>query len=102
MPGWFFAELVTSKPQGAAGNTRVFASGTIPSMWKFKQLLKLAGVRYKGDQGRQADFSALRRSLNCKSEQDGQANAPAGMNGKHPNMVPAVEFGGVFHLFRTI
>ncbi|SRR6266487_3320659 len=64
MPAAFFAELVKSKPQDAAGNTRVFAQAMIPSMWKFKQLLKVAGVRYKDDQGCQADFHALRRSLN--------------------------------------
>ena len=64
MPAWFFAELVKSKPQGAVGNTRVFAPGTIPSMWKFKQVLARAGVPYKDDQGRQSDFHALRRSFN--------------------------------------
>jgi integrase len=64
MPVWFFAELAKAKPQDVAGNTRVFAPGTIPSMWKFKQLLELAGVPYKDDQGRQADFHALRRSVN--------------------------------------
>jgi integrase len=64
MPGRFFAELVQSKPRDVAGNTRVFAPGTIPSMWKFKQVLARAGVPYKDDQGRQADFHALRRSFN--------------------------------------
>src|SRR5205823_2557972 len=64
MPGWFFVELLKSKPQHAAGNMRVFGPGTIPSMWKFKQVLARAGVSYKDDQGRQADFHALRRSLN--------------------------------------
>lgn len=64
MPRWFFAELLKSKPQHAAGNVRVFSPGTIPSMWKFKQLLERAGVAYKDDQGRQADFHALRRSFN--------------------------------------
>jgi integrase len=64
MPGWFFAELMKSKPQHAPGNMRVFGPGTIPSMWKFKQILKRAGVPYKDDQGRQADFHALRRSFN--------------------------------------
>jgi hypothetical protein len=33
-------------------------------MWKSKQLLELAEVPYKEDQGRQADFHALRRSFN--------------------------------------
>jgi hypothetical protein len=64
MPAWFFAELVESKPEGAVGNARVFTPGTIPSIWKFKQLLARAGVPYKDDQGRQADFHALRRSFN--------------------------------------
>jgi len=41
-----------------------FGPGTIPSMWKFKQVLMRAGVAYKDDQGRQADVHALRRSFN--------------------------------------
>lgn len=64
IPGWFFTELLKAKPQDVAGNTRVFASGTIPSIWKFRQVLARAGVRYKDDQGRQADFHALRTSFN--------------------------------------
>jgi integrase len=66
LPGWFFAEVMNSKPQAAVGNTRVFAQGTIPTMWKFKQLLQRAEVPYKDDQGRQADFHALRKSLNTQ------------------------------------
>jgi integrase len=64
MPAGFFAELIKAKPEDAAGNTRVFAQGTIPSMWKFKKLLASARVPYKDDQGHQADFHALRRSFN--------------------------------------
>jgi integrase len=64
IPRWFADELMKSKPKDASGNTRVFPSGAIPSMWMFKRLLTRAGVVYKDDQGRQADFHALRRSVN--------------------------------------
>jgi len=33
-------------------------------MWQYKKILKRAGLCYKDDQGRQADFHALRRSFN--------------------------------------
>ena len=64
IPQWFADELMKSKPKGASGNMRVFPLGAIPSMWMFKRLLARAGVAYKDDQGRQADFHALRRSVN--------------------------------------
>jgi hypothetical protein len=57
LPAGFFAELIKAKPEDAAGNMLVFPRGTVPSMWKFKELLAWAGVPYKDEQGRQADFS---------------------------------------------
>lgn len=64
LPMWFARELVEAKPQGASGSDRVLPPGVIPSMWKYKQILERAGMPYKDDQGRQADFHALRRTMN--------------------------------------
>jgi integrase len=64
LPLWFARELLDSKSRTASGGSRVFAKDTIPSMWQFKRLLTRAGVPYKDEQGRQADFHALRRTAN--------------------------------------
>jgi integrase len=64
LPSWFARELVQAKPQGAVAGERIFANGRIPSIWIFKSLLKRAGIPYHDGQGRQADFHALRKTLN--------------------------------------
>jgi integrase len=64
LPWWFARELVGVKPRNASEGDRIFPSGGIPSIWAFRTLLKRAGISYKDEQGRQADFHALRRSLN--------------------------------------
>ena len=64
LPLWFARELFEAKPQGASGGDRILLRGMIPSMWQYKKILKRAGLSYKDDQGRQADFHALRRSFN--------------------------------------
>jgi integrase len=64
LPWWFARELVGVKPRKASTGDRIFPTGRIPSIWAFRTLLKRAGISYRDDQGRQADFHALRRSLN--------------------------------------
>jgi integrase len=64
LPWWFARELVGVKPHKASEGDRMFPAGRIPSIWAFRTLLKRADIKYKDDQGRQADFHALRRSLN--------------------------------------
>jgi len=64
LPWWFARELVGMKPHRASEGDQIFPPGRIPSIWAFRTLLKRAGIAYKDDQGRQADFHALRRSLN--------------------------------------
>jgi integrase len=64
LPSWFAGELIESKPREASTGDRIFRPGWIPSIWAFRTLLKRAGIEYKDKQGRQADFHALRRSLN--------------------------------------
>lgn len=64
LPLWFARELSWSKPREASAGARIFPAGQIPSIWAFRTLLKRAGIAYKDEQGRQADFHALRRSLN--------------------------------------
>ena len=71
LPTWFARELVRSKPVGAAEGDVVLASAKIPSIWAFRTLLKRAGVSYKDALGRQADFHAIRRSLNTHMAQNG-------------------------------
>jgi integrase len=70
LPSWFAAELMKARPAEASGNTRVFRKGGIPSMFVFQGLLKKARIAYKDAQGRQADFHALRRSLNTHLAQN--------------------------------
>jgi integrase len=64
IPRWFADELTKAKPQDALGSVPVFPPGRVPTMWVFRRLLREAAVPYKDDQGRQADFHALRKSLN--------------------------------------
>jgi hypothetical protein len=71
LPSWFARELVRSKPAGAAEGDLVLPAGRVPSIWAFRTLLKRAGVPYKDALGRQADFHAIRRSLNTHLAQNG-------------------------------
>ena len=71
LPAWFARELLHLKPAGAAGNDFILARKKIPTIWAFRTLLKRAGVAYKDAQGRQADFHAIRRSLNTHLAQNG-------------------------------
>jgi integrase len=71
LPWWFACELAETKPQGASGGDRIFSRGSVPSMWMFKSLLERVGISYKDDQGRQADFHALRRTMNTHLGQRG-------------------------------
>ena len=71
VPTWFARELVRSKPTGAAEGDVILAADKIPSIWAFRTLLKRAGVSYKDALGRQADFHAIRRSLNTHMAQNG-------------------------------
>jgi integrase len=64
LPLGFARELLWSKPREASAGDRIFPPRQIPSIWAFRTLLKRAGIAYKDEQGRQADFHALRRSLN--------------------------------------
>jgi integrase len=64
VPSWFARELLQAKPSGARAGDRIFPGGSIPSIWVFRSLLKRAAIPYKDDQGRQADFHALRKTLN--------------------------------------
>jgi len=70
LQSWFGAELMKRRPAEANGNARVFLNGGIPSMFVFQGLLKKAGINYKDTQGRQADFHALRKSLNTHLAQN--------------------------------
>jgi integrase len=55
-------ELLTSiRPADATASTPVFA--TIPTRRTYKRDLKRAGIPYKDEQGRQADFHALRMAF---------------------------------------
>src|SRR5262249_59478427 len=63
--------FVGSKPTGAAECDLVLPPGKVPSIWAFRTLLKRAGVPYKDLLGRQADFHAIRRSLNTHLAQNG-------------------------------
>ncbi len=56
--------LVASRPADADGGTPVFSRGMLASMYMLKKDLAAAGIPYKDAQGRQADFHALRRTLN--------------------------------------
>src|SRR5262249_38765462 len=71
VPAWFARELVRSKPTGAAECDLVLPADKVPSIWAFRTLLKRAGVPYKDLSGRQADFHAIRRSLNTHLAQNG-------------------------------
>jgi integrase len=71
LPWWFARELAEAKPHGASGGDRIFSRGSIPSMGMYKALLERAGIPYKNDQGRQADFHALRRTMNTHLGQRG-------------------------------
>ena len=71
LPSWFARELLEAKPQGASVGSLVFPKGSIPSIWAFRTLLKRVGIPYKNDQGRQADFHALRRTVNTHLGQRG-------------------------------
>lgn len=71
LPSWFVTELQANKPDQSTGSVRVLVPGSIPSMWIFKRLLERAGIAYKDAQGRQADFHALRRSLNTHLAEQG-------------------------------
>lgn len=71
VPAWFARELVRSKPTGTVEGDVILAAGKIPSIWAFRTLLKRAGVSYKDALGRQADFHAIRRSLNTHMAQNG-------------------------------
>src|SRR5205085_11201202 len=64
LPSWFARELSQAKPSGAAIGDRIFPHGKVPSIWAFRTLLKRAAIPYKDDQDRQADFHALRKTLN--------------------------------------
>ncbi|MGA3066568.1 MAG: tyrosine-type recombinase/integrase [Tepidisphaeraceae bacterium] len=57
--------LRASSPEGAA----VFAS--VPGMREWRRLLGLAGVAYFDEQGRQADFHALRKTFNTNLARGG-------------------------------
>jgi integrase len=71
VPTWFARELAHSKTPGAADGDLVLPPGKVPSIWVFRTLLKRAGVPYKDALGRQADFHAIRRSLNTHMAQNG-------------------------------
>ena len=71
VPGWFARELMCSKPTVAAECDLVLPPDKLPSIWAFRTLLKRAGVPYKDSLGRQADFHAIRRSLNTHLAQKG-------------------------------
>lgn len=71
LPAWFARELLHLKPVEATGNDFILARKKIPSIWAFRTLLKRASVAYKDAQGRQADFHAIRRSLNTHLAQNG-------------------------------
>ena len=70
LPSWFASELLQSKPGSAAEGDRMFQPGKIPSIWAFRTLLKRAAIPYKDAQGRQADFHALRKTLNTHLAQN--------------------------------
>jgi integrase len=71
VPRWFAHELERSEPAGAAEGDLILPAGKVPSIWAFRTLLKRAGVSYKDALGRQADFHAIRRSLNTHLAQNG-------------------------------
>jgi integrase len=71
VPAWFARELMRSKPTGAAECDLVLPRDKVPTIWTFRTLLKRAGVPYKDLLGRQADFHAIRRSLNTHLAQKG-------------------------------
>ena len=64
LPTWFARELLQTKPFGGSISDRIFGSDKIPTIWAFRTLLQRAGIPYKDGQGRQADFHALRKTLN--------------------------------------
>jgi integrase len=64
LPKWFMRELLDARAQGASIGDRIFQKGSIPSIWAYRTLLKRTCIPYKDDQGKQADFHALRHSLN--------------------------------------
>jgi integrase len=71
LPAWFARELVEARPVRATVGDRIFLPGKIPSIWQFRTLLNRAGVPYKDQQGRVADFHALRKTLNTHLAQLG-------------------------------
>jgi len=71
VPRWFARELERSKPAGASEGDLILPAGKVPSIWAFRTLLKRAGASYKDALGRQADFHAIRRSLNTHLAQNG-------------------------------
>jgi len=64
LPDWFARELLQTKTPEAGAAERIFPHGGVPSIWTFRTLLKRAEIQYKDDQGRTADFHALRKTLN--------------------------------------
>lgn len=57
------AELRKRRPADVRASDSVFPVGSIASMEMMRKDLAAAGIPYKDDQGRQADFHALRGSL---------------------------------------
>ena len=56
-------ELRKLRPIETKSNGLVFPKGALPGMETMRKDLEAAGIPYKDDQGRQADFHALRGSL---------------------------------------
>jgi integrase len=61
--------LAAARPADARDNDPVF--GTVPKRETYQRDLARAGIAYKDDQGRQADFHALRMSYNMLLAQSG-------------------------------
>ena len=66
------AELLrAARPAGVRDSDRVFAA--VPSIATYKRDLARAGIAYRDDQGRYADFHALRMSYNMLLAREGVA-----------------------------
>lgn len=62
--------LAAHRPRDAKGSDLVFAEG-MPKLATYKRDLERAGIPYRDDQGRQADFHALRVSYNMLLAREG-------------------------------
>lgn len=71
VPAWFARELLRSKPAEANVGDPVLPTGKVPSIWAVQNPFEGCRVGYKDALGRQADFHAIRRSLNTHLAQNG-------------------------------